>query len=108
VTQEARFDVRGVDPPARLVVTGEVDIANAEQLGAALTEALLDHPSLVVDMTEMDFLGMAGIATLHRYTERLDAVLVRRGSSVARVLGLVRFPGLVAVGGRSVASATIG
>ncbi len=74
----ARF---AVGPPATgragtVVVTGDVDLANADQLHAALTEAAGDGTGLTVDLTEVTYLDSAAVRTLFAVVPRADVTLI--------------------------------
>jgi anti-sigma B factor antagonist len=48
-----------------LEVAGEIDMATAPRLGAAIDAALGDRPDLlVIDLTKVEFLGSAGLSVL--------------------------------------------
>ena len=62
----ARDDQRGTV----LEIAGEVDLANAEQFEAALSRALRDEPRiLVVDLSQVAFLGSVGLSHLVRASQ---------------------------------------
>jgi anti-anti-sigma factor len=67
---------------ATVYVSGEVDIATAPQLTAAMTEALLDDRDLVVDLSRVTFFGASGINALAQALT--DA---QRAGRVLRVTG---------------------
>ena len=54
----------GDDGDRVLTVTGEVDIGNAAEFGAALERELVTGAALTVDLTGVTYLDSAGIATL--------------------------------------------
>ncbi|WP_051714236.1 STAS domain-containing protein [Nocardia rhamnosiphila] len=56
--------VRANDGTAIVTVQGEVDMASAPQLQAALEDAQRGGDPLVVDMSEVGFLGSAGLSVL--------------------------------------------
>jgi len=59
--------VEQVDETTILRVTGEVDLANAETLEAAVRNAArAGEGRTVVDLTELAYIDSAGLATLHR------------------------------------------
>lgn len=61
VTIRSQRDERG----SMLTVEGEVDVVSANQFRAALNEALLEPPGvLVVDLTGVTFLGSMGLSLL--------------------------------------------
>ncbi|MFI9533802.1 STAS domain-containing protein [Nocardia fusca] len=56
--------VRAENGTAIVTVQGEVDMASAPQLQAALEDAQRGGDPLVVDMSEVGFLGSAGLSVL--------------------------------------------
>jgi anti-sigma B factor antagonist len=72
----------------------EIDITNAEALGAALLEAAANgHDTLVVDMTRTQFCDSSGLHTLIAAHKRAEAggrqvLLVIPGTAVLRVFAL--------------------
>lgn len=53
------------DGTARLVITGEIDMANAEQIPAATEKALAEHPArILIDLAAVSFLDSSGIRNL--------------------------------------------
>ena len=81
-------------PEAMVVaVRGEVDISTVPRLNELLTEALDKSSTVVVDLTNLDFLDSSGIAALVRAQERAStelAALVLRSPNraVRRVLSI--------------------
>ena len=63
---------------------GEIDMSNADDLGAAITARIsADAVALVLDLAAVDYLDSAGIHILFELRERLT----RRGQGVRLVLG---------------------
>jgi anti-anti-sigma factor len=63
---------------------GEVDMSNADDLGAAITARVSsDALALVLDLAAVDYLDSAGIHVLFDLRERLT----RRGQQIRLVLG---------------------
>ncbi|HEV7650471.1 MAG TPA: STAS domain-containing protein [Actinophytocola sp.] len=61
------IDVRRIDRQNGVVleVAGEIDLSNARQLGAVFEHVLLDQPAvLVIDLSQVTFLGSAGLSLL--------------------------------------------
>ncbi|WP_372665731.1 STAS domain-containing protein [Amycolatopsis kentuckyensis] len=54
----------GDDGDRILTVTGEIDMSNAGEFGAALARELATGAALTVDLTGVTYLDSAGIATL--------------------------------------------
>jgi anti-sigma B factor antagonist len=78
-----------------IAVRGELDIATAPQLRAALIEAIDTHPGeeLIVDLNGVEFIDSAGLGMLvggrRRARERRgDLILVSTGRIVGNVLKL--------------------
>ncbi|HUI48389.1 MAG TPA: STAS domain-containing protein [Acidimicrobiia bacterium] len=74
-------------PTLHVRLTGEIDISNADRLGAAL-ERLIDGNTrlLSVDLATLAFMDSAGIAMLLRAAARVSSVEVRNPSDVMRRL----------------------
>jgi anti-sigma B factor antagonist len=78
------FDSRDQAVVAR--ITGEVDLSNADSLGAALLDAMPnDEHRLVVDLSAVAYLDSAGIRLIYQLRERLQ----RRGQSLRLVIPAV-------------------
>jgi anti-anti-sigma factor len=55
-------------------LAGDIDMSNAEDLGAALMDATRnDLIGVVVDFSELDYLDSAGVQLIYRLRERLRA-----------------------------------
>ena len=70
-------------------MSGELDLASSDQLGALLSE--LSDQTVVVDLAELTFIDSSGIAALVAAKDRLqstgrDLVLTRPQRNVDRVL----------------------
>jgi anti-sigma B factor antagonist len=57
---------------ARLSAAGEIDLSNADQFRTALAEAVRSDRRLVVDLTEVDYLDSAALATLFAHADHID------------------------------------
>lgn len=64
--------VRTENGTAIVTVQGEVDMASAPQLQAALEDAQRGGDPLIVDMSEVGFLGSAGLSVLLVISEAAD------------------------------------
>lgn len=79
-------------------VHGEVDMASAPQLQSALEEAQRGGKSLVIDMSEVDFLGSAGLSVLLVASEAQQARLrVVASDAVRRPIELTALDQLLSV-----------
>lgn len=80
---------------ARVLVEGEVDVSNADELRDAVDAALaLDAPEVTVDLSQVPYIDSTGIGVLvgaaHRATEADKKLVVSSPQkNVARVLGLL-------------------
>jgi len=81
--------------PARLVVTGEIDLATRDDFERAVAEAASRHRRLVIDLTGVEFMSSVGIGTLYAHLDSCAAVIVNEQDMVARALRMVGFPRLV-------------
>lgn len=75
-----------------LHVAGEVDLVTAPQLGDSINNAMSDQPAtLVVDLTDVDFLASAGMAVLmgsHKLANDTSFRIVAVGSTTFRPMEL--------------------
>ena len=90
------IDIRsGAAGAASVVVSGEVDVSNADELRTALDQCLAgDVIDLTVDLAEVPYIDSTGIGVLvgaaHRAAEKNVRLEVARPQrNVARVLGLL-------------------
>jgi anti-sigma B factor antagonist len=61
----ARIDIRARDEGSAVVVTGEVDLACAAELRAAIDEVSQAQPRLlVVDLTDVSFVDSSGLGAI--------------------------------------------
>ena len=78
-----------------VLVSGEVDVSNADELRAALDQCLAsDEGDLTVDLSEVPYIDSTGIGVLvgaaHRAAEKgVRLEVARPQRNVARVLGLL-------------------
>jgi stage II sporulation protein AA (anti-sigma F factor antagonist) len=85
------------DPDGTPVVrlSGEVDISNANELGAELERIVgTGTRRLVIDMSALEFMDSSGIAMLLHAAARVDSISVRKPSTVVR--RIIEATGLVA------------
>jgi anti-anti-sigma factor len=62
----AEFITRWALSGAVITVSGELDAANADQLGDYVQSCLTHCRQLIVDTRDVEFIGTAGFSTLHR------------------------------------------
>ena len=80
---------------ARVLVEGEVDVSNADELRNAVDAALvLDAPEVTVDLSQVSYIDSTGIGVLvgaaHRAADAGKKLVVASPQkNVARVLGLL-------------------
>ena len=80
---------------ARVLVEGEVDVSNADELRNAVDAALaLDAPEVTVDLSQVPYIDSTGIGVLvgaaHRAADAGKKLVVASPKkNVARVLGLL-------------------
>jgi anti-anti-sigma factor len=81
----------------RVHVSGEIDLANVDEVRHAITAALSDDPARVVlDLRETTYLDSAAIAMLFRLAQRLGhrrqqlSLVVPRDAPIRAVLDLTR------------------
>jgi anti-anti-sigma factor len=91
---------RGASRRTTVTVCGEVDAANAKEFAVAVYEAIpAAARSVVLDLTDLDFIAVDGIAALHA----INAHLTRNGATwhvvpsraASRVLDLCDPVGLI-------------
>jgi anti-anti-sigma factor len=83
------FELRLVDPPAgsggtvpAVQIHGDVDAANAADLGNALRE--LAAPALIIDLSPVSYFDSAGFAMVDRLLDEIQVVVVISPDSVMR------------------------
>jgi len=94
-----RIELIDESPPA-LRLAGEIDMATAGQLAAALGQALAAHANVVVDMAEVTFIDAAGLRAIVEAAESLDGrapLILVNARRVARLLDLVGLSGLATI-----------
>jgi anti-anti-sigma factor len=83
--------------PGELVLAGEVDMTQAEELRSTLDAAAADGTALLVDLRAVNYLDSAGVSVLVEQTRRPIRLLVRAGSAVATVVTICGLPGMAEV-----------
>jgi anti-anti-sigma factor len=83
-------------PPPVLHVAGELDIATGDQLRAALVHALSASPTVVLDLSGVTFVDVAGLRAILETAESLNGhgpLAVANAPLVTRLLELVGLAG---------------
>jgi anti-anti-sigma factor len=88
---EPQFSVRiedGGEPGAAVVrLSGDLDLAGADQARAVVDEAVATGPArLTFDVTELRFMDSSGIAVLIAAAQKVDSVVLRNPSPVIQRL----------------------
>ena len=64
-------------------VTGEIDLSNADDIGTSIALEMPNHArTLVLDLSEIEYLDSAGIRLIYRLTEKLRS----RGQALRLVI----------------------
>ena len=87
------FEVKsGQNGPAIVAVTGEVDATNATKFASAMAEVPGPRP-IVLDLSDLDYLDSAGLATLDRLSgARSITVVIPPTSPLFRAAELMELP----------------
>ena len=85
-----------------LAVEGEIDIATAPVLDAAVADALAEKPAaLVIDLSGVTFLASAGVRILVQTAEQLSGracfAVVASGAATTRPIQLMRLDSMFAL-----------
>ena len=85
-----------------VTLRGELDIANAADLGAVLSEAVARNPHVIADLSDLTFIDCASLGALVRARTQAreaggDLVLARARGRVWRVLALPCLAGVFPV-----------
>jgi anti-anti-sigma factor len=99
---DVRFSDRGTAVVAR--VTGEIDLSNADDIGAAIALEVTNRARvLVLDLAEVEYLDSAGMRLIFRLQERLRArsqtlrLVIPAASAIHDALRLAGVSGVVEV-----------
>jgi len=66
-------------------VAGEIDVATADSVRAAIAATMDHRPTrLVIDMESVSFMDSSGIAVLLEAAQQADSVVIRRPSNAVR------------------------
>ena len=94
----AQLDVHEADGLTIAVITGELDLSNADEIGQALLATPSRPPGLIVDLHGTSYLDSTGLALLYDLALRLrqrtqDMVIVSPpGTAPRRVLEVTGLP----------------
>jgi len=86
--------------PSVLRVRGELDMANAEEFRAALTDAMSADSALVVDLADVTFVDAFGLRAILQAAERrngLGPLTLVNASQIAWLLELVGLDGIASI-----------
>jgi anti-sigma B factor antagonist len=94
--------VTPVDDAVVLSVSGEIDLVTAPQLGESINAAMAQEPpTLVVDLSEVDFLASAGMAVLLGCNQQAQGKLrfrvVAAGDTTFRPMELTGVPDEISI-----------
>ena len=81
----------GSRPLPKLTINGFLDISTASQFSRAVRDAAANQ-KIIVDLTQAEFVGSAGISVLFERRDSFAAVLVVAGSIIDLALSAARFP----------------
>ena len=99
VTVNRRGRGRAVLKQVTVDARGEVDASNAKQFSDAVCDAAVGAARVTVDLTDIGFMALDGIAALHAINARMMQAgaswLVLPGDATARVLRLCDPEGLI-------------
>lgn len=101
------FSISDASDPPVMTVRGELDLASAPKLAAAMSE-LIDrgHTRVAVDLAAVEFIDSSGLGVLVGSLQRLredggDLMLRAASPAVARILELTGLDGLLPVPSRA-------
>jgi anti-sigma B factor antagonist len=94
--------VEPLDDAVVLSVSGEIDLVTAPQLGESINAAMdQEPPTLVVDLSDVDFLASAGMAVLlgcnQKAQGRIRFRVVAAGTTTFRPMELTGVPDEIAI-----------
>ena len=74
-----------------VILAGEVDLSNAEEVFERICDAPAPGPAIVLDLTEVAYLDSIGIAMIARVRERYPelAAVAPRESHIGKLLAMV-------------------
>lgn len=87
------IDLERGSPPV-LHIRGDVDMANAEELAAALLEAMSTDATMIVDMADVTFIDAAGLQAILRVAGSRNGAGPLKLINAPRVAWLLELVGL--------------
>jgi anti-sigma B factor antagonist len=89
------LSIRGCDGHVVVTLRGELDLADAASVAAALTAVADREPEIIVDLTGLEFIDTVGVAALARGRKHArraggDLLLAAPQRQVMRVLTITR------------------
>ena len=96
------LSTRSCDGHAVVMLRGELDLADAAEVAAALTAISAGEPRIIVDLAGLEFIDSSGVAALERGRRQArraggDLVLAASRQKVMRILALTRLTEAFAV-----------
>ena len=83
-----------------LVVVGEIDLSNAQEIQLCMEEAIRGAEAVTVDLRAVEYMDSRGVRLLHEFSRRLAAdgvelaVVAPADSIAGEILRLTHLPGL--------------
>jgi anti-anti-sigma factor len=96
----ATVDVQRHQDDVAAVVSGEIDLSNAEEVHLRLEEATRGATAVTVDLRAVEYMDSRGVRLLHDLSRRLAAdgvpltVVAPADSIAGEILRLTQLPGL--------------
>lgn len=96
----ATVDVERHESDVVLVVTGEIDLSNAQEVQVRMEEAIRGAGAVTVDLRAVEYLDSRGVRLLHELSRRLAAdrveltVVAPADTIAGEILRLTHLPGL--------------
>lgn len=96
----ATVEVRRVERDVSVVVVGEIDLSNADDVQVRIDEASRGARAVTVDLRAVDYMDSRGVRLLHDLSRRLAAdgieltVVAPADTIAGEILRLTRLPGL--------------
>lgn len=102
-SQLARVDSTVFEDRVLIVITGEIDLSNADELRAKLSAETADQTSVDMDLSRVEFMDSQGIRLLMELNQTLDSsggqlrVAAPKDSIVGEILQLTQTNSVVTV-----------